>query len=177
MRQISNLLLLMAFCPALISGNDTNCKNAMGSEYKCVPMSHIDSTLDCEVNNDTLCNKGNSKDPGYCCKEKACPDKGCSDYGKNYTCFPAESINLGIMDCAPIDGKGIHLCNDNLLMTQEPCRCCNFKKNCTDVGCSTEHPGYQCLNEIDATKHPKKCLKHNTTLCESGEGMRSSLCE
>ena len=154
----------------LISGNDTACKNAMGAEYRCVSMSIIDSALDCELNNDTLCNKVNSKDPGYCCKEKACPDKGCSDYGENYTCFPAESINLGIMDCASIDGKSIHLCNDNLL-SQAPCRCCNFKKNCTDVGCSTEHPGYQCLNEIDTTKHPKKCLKHNTTLCESDEGI------
>ena len=147
----------------------------LGAEYSCVPQSQIDTTtLDCNYKNSTLCNHGlYSQDPCYCCKEKQCPDKGCSDYGEGYNCFSPGDVDLEIMDCAPNDGKGLRLCNDDLLSSKSPCRCCKFKQNCTDVGCSTEHPGYQCMNEIDAANYARPCLQHNTSLCASNEGIYS----
>ena len=159
----------------------------LGSEYSCVQQSQIDATLDCNYKNGSLCNHGlYSQDPCYCCKEKQCPDKGCSDYGEGYNCFPPGNVDLNIMDCTPNDGKGLGLCNDDLLTSlmyletqgttyQAPCRCCKFKQNCTDVGCSTEHPGYQCMNEMDAVNYVKPCLQHNTSLCASNEGMFTDL--
>ena len=158
----------------------------LGSEYSCVQQSQIDATLDCNYKNASLCNHGlYSQDPCYCCKEKQCPDKGCSDYGEGYNCFPPGNVDLNIMDCTPNDGKGLGLCNDDLLTSlmyletqgtyQAPCRCCKFKQNCTDVGCSTEHPGYQCMNEMDAVNYVKPCLQHNTSLCASNEGMFTDL--
>ena len=36
---------------------------------------------------------------------------------------------------------------------------------CEDSGCSTAHPGFQCMNETSAANHPKTCLKHDTALC------------
>ena len=129
--------------------------------------------MDCMFKNTTLCNENDSTNPCYCCKEKACPDLGCSKHGENFTCFAAADVNLEIMDCAPLDEMGLRLCNDNPLLTTAdmPCRCCKLKKNCTDVGCSTQYPGYQCLNERDATEYPKDCMRHNTSLCSSAEGI------
>ena len=113
--------------------------------------------------------KTDPEDPCFCCKEKTCPDKGCSNYGENYTCFAAQEVDLAIMDCAPLDMEGLSLCNDGIF-SQNPCRCCQYKKKCTDVGCSTQNPGYQCMNELDAAEHPIPCMQHDKSLCDSSEG-------
>ena len=158
----------MPGCP----GDGANC-TVLGSGYSCVSKSMIDTTLmDCMFKNTTLCNENDPMNPCYCCKEKACPDLGCSKHGKNFTCFAAADVNLDTMDCAPLDGMGLGLCNDNPLLTTAdmPCRCCKLKKNCTDVGCSSTYPGYQCMNEKDATDYPKDCMRHDSSLCSSGAG-------
>ena len=47
------------------------------------------------------------------------------------------------------------------------CKCCKAKPKvcCEDNGCSTAHPGFQCMNETAAANHPKTCTKHDTALC------------
>ena len=113
--------------------------------------------------------KTDPQDPCLCCKEKICPDKGCSTYGNNYTCFASEEVDLDIMGCAPLDMNGISLCNDGIF-SQNPCRCCHYKKQCNDTGCSSQNKGYQCLNELDAAEHPIPCMKHDVNLCASSKG-------
>ena len=108
--------------------------------------------------------------------ESSCPDLGCSSkMGEGYKCFHQSEVD-NTMECAPSDGLGLSFCND--FQSDPVCRCCkpkNVEESCTDVGCSNDHPTYQCLSEKEAANSAKKCIQHSEDLCkiETSEGETS----